>query len=273
MARNRKRAKERRARRPQAVAYRTEREDPRGALGEREDRRPLDDLNHDDALAERDDRNRLDDLDRDDALPERDDRDLVTGLEHDEELGPSEEDEPPGPMVHAAPDAELAEAQLALGRSELDRDSEALPEDGSEPELEDESEAGLEDEYETGPEDGYEAGAEDDESEAADEALELDTVGARGHRGDAGLDGEPTSSHRGELVGPAGAIPERRALPSNRVINFLQGSWRELQRVQWPDRRQVMQATGVVIGFVIVAGVFLGVADFLAGKLVNYILK
>jgi preprotein translocase SecE subunit len=57
------------------------------------------------------------------------------------------------------------------------------------------------------------------------------------------------------------------------MVNFLKGSWRELQRVQWPDRRQVMQATGVVIGFVIVAGVYLGVADFLAGKLVNYILK
>jgi preprotein translocase SecE subunit len=34
-----------------------------------------------------------------------------------------------------------------------------------------------------------------------------------------------------------------------------------------------MQATGVVIGFVIVAGVFLGVADALAGKLMDYILK
>jgi preprotein translocase SecE subunit len=35
----------------------------------------------------------------------------------------------------------------------------------------------------------------------------------------------------------------------------------------------VLQATGVVIGFVIVAGVFLGVADYLAGKIVDYILK
>ena len=34
-----------------------------------------------------------------------------------------------------------------------------------------------------------------------------------------------------------------------------------------------MQATGVVIGFVIVAGVFLGVADFLVRQVVNYILK
>jgi preprotein translocase subunit SecE len=58
-----------------------------------------------------------------------------------------------------------------------------------------------------------------------------------------------------------------------RLVHFLQGSWRELQRVQWPDRRQVMQATGVVIGFVIVAGVFLGAADWVAQRLVNLILK
>jgi preprotein translocase subunit SecE len=56
------------------------------------------------------------------------------------------------------------------------------------------------------------------------------------------------------------------------LVGFLQGSWRELQRVQWPDRRQVIQATSVVIGFVIIAGVFLGVADWAAGKVMNYIL-
>ena len=58
-----------------------------------------------------------------------------------------------------------------------------------------------------------------------------------------------------------------------RLVHFLQGSWRELQRVQWPDRRQVMQATGVVIGFVIVAGLFLGAADWVAQRLVTLILK
>jgi preprotein translocase subunit SecE len=64
-----------------------------------------------------------------------------------------------------------------------------------------------------------------------------------------------------------------RVAPGTRLVNFLQGSWRELQRVQWPDRRQVMQATGVVIGFVIVAGVYLGVADWVSQKLMSFILK
>jgi preprotein translocase subunit SecE len=71
---------------------------------------------------------------------------------------------------------------------------------------------------------------------------------------------------------PAPAPAGERGHPGQRLVNFVQGSWRELQRVQWPDRRQVVQATSVVIGFVIIAGVFLGVADLLAGHLMNYIL-
>ncbi len=76
--------------------------------------------------------------------------------------------------------------------------------------------------------------------------------------------GTQLSSRRGTSLAPRGA---------GRLVHFVQGSWRELQRVQWPDRRQVMQATGVVIGFVIVAGLFLGAADWVAQRLVNLILK
>ena len=91
-------------------------------------------------------------------------------------------------------------------------------------------------------------------------------------------DDGPPAGGAGSGGGELAPAAERRrprtgGAPVGRLINFLQGSWRELQRVQWPDRRQVVQATGVVIGFVIVAGVFLGVADLLAGKVVNFILK
>lgn len=67
-------------------------------------------------------------------------------------------------------------------------------------------------------------------------------------------------------------LVEHRPSAAARLVGFLLGCWKELQRVQWPDRRQVMQATGVVIGFVIVAGIFLGVADLVASKLINLIL-
>ena len=68
------------------------------------------------------------------------------------------------------------------------------------------------------------------------------------------------------------ARPRRRSDPLGRTLAFLRGSWAELRRVQWPDRQQVAQATGVVLGFVALTGVFLGVADFVAGKLINAIL-
>lgn len=66
------------------------------------------------------------------------------------------------------------------------------------------------------------------------------------------------------------ALRRRRGAP--RFVEFLRASWRELQRVQWPDRRAVAQATAVVIVFVVVAGAFLGLADFVSSKLVDAIL-
>jgi preprotein translocase SecE subunit len=136
----------------------------------------------------------------------------------------------PDPLEHAAPDVELAEAQLAVGR----------------PELIGEPSMGLGD-------------------TPALQPPELDDVEADD------LDGFEAGGTPSPASGMAVAPP--RPHPGNRLVNFVQGSWRELQRVQWPDRRQVMQATGVVIGFVIVAGLYLGVADLVAAKLMNFILK
>jgi len=124
--------------------------------------------------------------------------------------------------MHATPDTELADAQLALGR----------------PELADVPDAAELEAFE--------------ESEAAADAKR------------AGLATRPRS---------ATTVAEPHVSLVPRLIGFLRGSWLELHRVQWPDRRQVMQATGVVIGFVIVAGVFLGVADLVASKLVNLLIQ
>jgi preprotein translocase subunit SecE len=135
--------------------------------------------------------------------------------------------ETPGPLEHATPDAELAEAQLAMGRPE----------------------------YADG----------DDEFDGGEDPEGRDRSDDSGNAGGGGPGGELTPA--------GGGTPAPRARPGSRLLNFLRGSWRELQRVQWPDRRQVMQATGVVIGFVIVAGLFLGLADTVASKLVTLILK
>jgi preprotein translocase subunit SecE len=142
------------------------------------------------------------------------------------------------PLSHASGVEELAEAQLALGRPEL---------------------ADVPDEDDL---------ADFEESDAGG--------GGAGSGGGLPSTGSGGGGSGGGIVGPGGPggrAPAPRENPGARLAGFLQGSWRELQRVQWPDRRQVFQATGVVIGFVIVAGVFLGVADVVASKLVNLILK
>jgi preprotein translocase SecE subunit len=75
----------------------------------------------------------------------------------------------------------------------------------------------------------------------------------------------------GAVATPAEA-PGARLRGPRRAIAFLRASWAELQRVQWPDRRQVTQATAVVLGFVAIAGAYLGVADFVAKEIVEFIL-
>jgi preprotein translocase subunit SecE len=57
-----------------------------------------------------------------------------------------------------------------------------------------------------------------------------------------------------------------------RVFTFLGHCIDELRRVHWPNRRQVGQATAVVLGFVVIAGGYLGLLDALWQPLVEAIL-
>jgi preprotein translocase SecE subunit len=57
-----------------------------------------------------------------------------------------------------------------------------------------------------------------------------------------------------------------------RIITFLGHVVDELRRVQWPDRRQTFQGTAVTLGFVVVAGGFLGLMDAIWKPLVDAIL-
>jgi preprotein translocase subunit SecE len=161
----------------------------------------------------------------------------------------------PDPIEHATPDVELAQAQLAFGRPGVPVDEDAAGNGGSLPE-------------------------EDFDVEDADDELAPRSGGESGAGGNGGgtrvsrrATGGGGDGSGGALTPAADRSPTPRASAPTRLVHFIQGCWRELQRVQWPDRRQVMQATGVVIGFVIVAGVFLGVSDFVAGKVVNFLLK
>jgi preprotein translocase subunit SecE len=105
------------------------------------------------------------------------------------------------------------------------------------------------------------------------EALDAE-IAAQSGSGSGGGAGEKPAIGLGEDGDEAPSAhpvaPERQT--GNRALAFLRSSWAELQRVQWPDRTQVTQATTVVVGFVVIAGAYLGAADWVAQKIVNFIL-
>jgi len=107
------------------------------------------------------------------------------------------------------------------------------------------------------------------------EAPAADVLDEDGSGGGIGGDGGTPGGGGGGTPGGEGARerPSGAPLPSgNRAVAFIRASWAELQRVQWPDRRQVTQATAVVLGFVTVAGLYLGGADVVAKEIVEFIL-
>lgn len=63
----------------------------------------------------------------------------------------------------------------------------------------------------------------------------------------------PTSSPRGAVS----------AKPHGRVRTFFREVRIEMSKVTWPPRKELLQATGVVIVAVIIAGVYIGVFDFI----------
>lgn len=120
---------------------------------------------------------------------------------------------------------------------------------------------------------------------------ELDHVSGDVEEFEAGLvsgaEGEPAdevSSKELEEAAIAAGMPSRAgaarptagtpvaAHKGPRIFAFFRASWAELQRVQWPDRSQVGQGTAVVLGFVVIAGAYLGLADAVAQKVIDLIL-
>ena len=72
--------------------------------------------------------------------------------------------------------------------------------------------------------------------------------------------------------GRRGRDPHAAHKDRPRVIQFLVAVWAELQRVQWPNRQALVTLTGVVLGFVLIAGGYLGLLDAIFSKLIQAIL-
>ena len=148
-------------------------------------------------------------------------------------------------LEHGSAEADIAKAAIAAGAANPEEVSEELDEElGSrQPKVGEIYPDEIED-------DGYDSEEAEAAVEGPDGAAAAATVTARPRR-------ERVARERGGR---------------NRLTTFLRNSWEELKRVQWPDRRQVAQATAVVVGFVIIIGAYLGLADWVFSKLVDAII-
>jgi len=164
---------------------------------------------------------------------------------------PVEPVEGPGPPGIDSDHLEAGAPPEELGRSDftLEHDEALVDRDEHEAALDDEEAADLSEEQ------AYEQ-IEDWELDDPEEA-----VAERG----AGESGYAVKGRRGRAAHEA-----HKDRP--RVIQFLIAVWAELQRVQWPNRQALVTLTGVVLGFVLIAGGYLGLLDAIFSKLIQAIL-
>ncbi len=129
--------------------------------------------------------------------------------------------------------------------------------------------------------------ADDDEDRVRDDDFERDFGAAEPPDPLGQAMPDITEAHVAEAGGPVRKTSEQRPAREHshsneadrprkgifgRAADFLRASYQELRRVQWPDRRQVGQGTAVTMGFVIVAGAYLGALDALWNPVVQWIL-
>jgi preprotein translocase subunit SecE len=114
-----------------------------------------------------------------------------------------------------------------------------------------------------------EAGAVPPEADGEDFGAEIfadELTDDRPGRAEDAVEGDAVSRHEIEREAHG---PRRKR---GRLFTFLGHCIDELRRVQWPNRRQVGQATAVVLGFVVIAGGYLGLLDALWKPLIEAIL-
>jgi preprotein translocase subunit SecE len=168
-------------------------------------------------------------------------------------------DRDPGPPGIGADHLEAGAPPEELGRSDftLEHDEAIVDREEHEAALDDDEAARLSEE-----EDVYD---ESEDWERADDFAEDDLVDDGDTRAGAGESGYAVRGRRGR-------DPHEAHKDRPRVIQFLVAVWAELQRVQWPNRQALVTLTGVVLGFVLIAGGYLGLLDAIFSKLIQGIL-
>ena len=58
----------------------------------------------------------------------------------------------------------------------------------------------------------------------------------------------------------------------NSIVNYFKASYRELSKVSWPSRDEVVWLTALVVVVIIIAALLLALIDFGLTSLINYLL-
>lgn len=58
-----------------------------------------------------------------------------------------------------------------------------------------------------------------------------------------------------------------------RIGRYFKNMWHELKKVTWPSRKEVVNYSLVVFGFMVIMGIIIGVIDFGSGALIDLIVS
>ena len=165
-------------------------------------------------------------------------------------------DAPPVEPVEQLPGGPAVDPEIAAG---------APPEEEGRSDFALEDEPRLDDDGDAPPASEEEALEEIEDWEHAEDFAEDDELPDEDESRGAGEAGYAVRGRRGREAAEA-----HKDRP--RVVQFLIASWAELQRVQWPNRQALVTLTGVVLGFVLIAGGYLGLLDAIFSELIQAIL-
>jgi preprotein translocase subunit SecE len=186
------------------------------------------------------------------GAPQRGDGGAIPGVTPE----PVEPVDGPGPPGIDADHLEAGAPPEELGRSDfsLEHDEAIVDREEHEAALDDDEAARLAEE-----EEAYER---IEDWEHAKDFAEDDLVEAPSGEGESGY----------AVKGRRGRADREAHRDRPRVVQFLIAVWAELQRVQWPNRQAMVTLTGVVLGFVLIAGGYLGLLDAVFSELIQAIL-
>ena len=80
----------------------------------------------------------------------------------------------------------------------------------------------------------------------------------------------PTRKEGAKMAGPAKPAPAKKDGSFEKLVKYLQEVQAELKKTTWPDRPKLIASTKVVLGAVIVTGLYLFVIDWVLTQVMGF---